>query len=301
MPRSVAAPQKPVQQKRKADEVEGRQFYYLQFRKLDLLADHCESQCILLNKVGRGGFSTVYNVNVKNLPIDNPPIHDLVVKEMSVDTTCPVAFKSEAESMHRLNGSGITAAFYGAWTSFDGTAFYLLMEKKERDLEKYTERVLEAAQPAITLDWLETFAGRIATSLEVMKARQVWHGDLAPKNIMVEGDGSFVLIDWSPDNEGGKGYIGPIGDFTATYAFSRILLEMICVQQEVDFKALQVSDYRQHDEKEQEWMTALRIKLNADANPDSDRLVALLTQVNELRKPEVVQAELMRRRQARLP
>ena len=193
------------------------------------------------------------------------------------------AFKEEVERMHLLNGFGISPWLYSAWSSADGTEFYLLMGRKQRDLEVYTQQLLADGQRP-TMDWLEAFAAKIDTALQVMQARQVQHSNLAPKNIMVEVDGSFVLVGWGRQagGKGRKGYIGPTGAYSMTYAFSRILLEMICIQQGGDPSALRNDDFEAHHNNERNWMDTLRGNLQADPNPNT-RLVDLLNKVDELR------------------
>ncbi len=269
-----------------------KEFYHinLPLQEPDVWAAALEEKCARKKPMGEGVFSTVYSVSANRVVKKLQPYG----VEGEKKPTRRAAFKNEVEILRRLHNSGITPQFYGAWAGVEESGYYLCMEKTRPDLSTYRLLFLAKKKP-ITLAWLEIFSDTIKTALQVMQEKKVWHNDLSAKSIMVEDSGAFVLIDWgSPDvDKKEKVYVGPSGTYTMTYAFSRILLDMICVYASPlleDLFIIFADDFEEQHKNECGLIAALR---SCSTNV---RLNSLLDTVEALRSPEAIIAEEERRR-----
>jgi serine/threonine-protein kinase len=102
-------------------------------------------------------------------------------------------FQSEARMMSALRHPGVVQVFdYGETTVADGNVVYLVMAYVEG--EPLSERI--AAAGRLGADETMSVVARAADALEPVHAAGIVHRDIKPANLLVQADGSVVLVDF---------------------------------------------------------------------------------------------------------
>lgn len=135
------------------------------------------------DKLGEGGFSTVYKSN----PPTEPPIVYKVLSETEKSNTSSVhRFRREYDIMQRHNKSGCTIKVY----DFDATKLVYSMEYSEISLEEYieTRRIKEREK--------EDIIRRCVECMMYLHDNNVIHRDFHPGNILLNTDKQWVVTDF---------------------------------------------------------------------------------------------------------
>ncbi|MEE8577747.1 MAG: serine/threonine-protein kinase, partial [candidate division Zixibacteria bacterium] len=161
----------------------------------------------LIRELGRGGMGAVFLAHPKDLPE-----HQVVLKEL-LDPRHFQRFKGEAKTLVNLKHDKISRLLH---FFTHGHSIVIAMEYVEgRTLKEYLEQVgtLPVNEAlSITMDLLET--------LEYAHQHRVFHRDIKPGNLMIDNNGSIMVIDFgiAKDSDNPDITQEGVGIGTAAYA-----------------------------------------------------------------------------------
>ena len=159
----------------------------------------------LLRKIGQGGFGITYlaehtqsheQVVIKeNLPTfyasrnnNTLQVHPLDVANAAEDYAHTLSrFVDEARTLARLHHPGIVRV-HEAFEAL-GTAYYVMPSIPGKELHKAAPAVVDEA-------WLKPILKAVLEALEYLHSKNLLHRDLKPGNILLQEDGTPILIDF---------------------------------------------------------------------------------------------------------
>ena len=162
----------------------------------------------LLERLGRGGFATVYRAYQQTF--DRHVAIKIVLGDLS-DPADARQFTNECRALGRLSSHPAVVDVFDAGTTSDGRGYIVMRLYAGGSIaQKITE-----SGPLPIEDVLE-IGMRMADALASAHSQQVIHRDIKPENILVDESGRTALSDF-----GVAAMADPDGRFTRSLAFSR--------------------------------------------------------------------------------
>lgn len=162
----------------------------------------------LLERLGRGGFATVYRAYQKTF--DRHVAIKVVLGDLS-DPADARQFTNECRALGRLSSHPAVVDVFDAGTTPDGRGYIVMRLYAGGSI---AQKISESG-PLPIEDVLE-IGMRMADALASAHSQQVIHRDIKPENILVDESGRTALSDF-----GVAAMADPDGRFTRSLAFSR--------------------------------------------------------------------------------
>lgn len=162
----------------------------------------------LLERLGRGGFATVYRAYQKTF--DRHVAIKVVLGDLS-DPADARQFTNECRALGRLSSHPAVVDVFDAGTTQDGRGYIVMRLYAGGSI---AQRISESG-PLPIEDVLE-IGMRMADALASAHSQQMIHRDIKPENILVDDSGRTALSDF-----GVAAMADPDGHFTRSLAFSR--------------------------------------------------------------------------------
>ena len=120
-------------------------------------------------------------------------------------------FKKEAQRLHNLNNDHIVKVY----DLFDenGTSYYVMDYIEGENLKERLERTRDPMKESEVLDVLR----QVLDALQQVHSQGLWHLDLKPANVMMDGNGVVKLIDFGASKQFDHGKGGAMSTSAVTF------------------------------------------------------------------------------------
>lgn len=173
----------------------------------------CHGKYRIVRHLGSGGFGNTYEA------VDTSFNAKVAIKELFIKGTCGRAadsrevsisleenqrtfeqqkrkFRKEAQRLHDLHNPHIVHVH----DLFDdcGTSYYVM---DYVDGENLSERLKRTGKPVGEKEVMEQIVPQLLDALDTVHAQGIWHLDIKPGNILTDGKGGVVLIDFGASKQ----------------------------------------------------------------------------------------------------
>ena len=150
---------------------------------------------LLLKMIGEGSFSKVYLA--KHTPTQNYVAVKVIRKKWLNDQRVGQLFDSEVQLLAKLDDPNIVRTF-GAGNLPNGGRFIVLEWIEGRPLSQFDTLAVDSIgkTPDQINNQIKHWCDQITSAIDRLHAKQMAHGDLTPKNILVDSKEQIKIIDF---------------------------------------------------------------------------------------------------------